>query len=119
MKTILAIDDQASVLQTLRWLVEANGYRCVTAATAEEAEMVFRENAVDVVIVDHGLPGIDGSRLALYLKKIKPVPVIMLSGNPDLKPPSGAVDVFLAKPQNPSDLLRAIGKMVAHEDREN
>lgn len=119
MKTILAIDDQVSVLQTLRWLLEAKGYRCVTASTADEAEEVFRDNTVDVVIVDHGLPGIDGSTLALDLKKIKPVPVIMLSGNPDLKPSTGAVDLFLAKPQNPADLLNAIEKLVGCGETEN
>lgn len=119
MKTILAIDDQASVLQTLQWLLEAKGYQCVTAATADEAEKAFRENAVDVVIVDHGLPGVDGSTLALQLKKIRSVPVIMLSGNPDLKPSPGAVDLFLAKPQNPADLLNAIGKLVGRGESES
>lgn len=84
----------------------------MTAATAEEAEQVFRTNDIDAAIVDHGLPGIDGSTLSLHLKGIKPVPVIMLSGNPDLKPAPGAVDLFLAKPQNPTELLNAIGQLI-------
>lgn len=111
MKTVLVIDDHPRFLQTLMWLLEAKGYRCVTASTSMEAKRIFREDSVDIVIVDHGLPGMDGSTLATELKSIRNVPVLMLSGNQDLKPASGAVDRFLLKPQSPDDLLAVMEEL--------
>jgi DNA-binding response OmpR family regulator len=111
MKTILVVDDQPSVLETIRLLFESKAYHCLTAESAEAAEVVFRENTVDGVIVDYGLPGVDGKVLAHRLKKIKQVPVILLSGDPDLDP-GGSVDLFLPKPQEPQELLQAIKRMV-------
>lgn len=112
MKTILLIDDQASVLQTLTWLLESKGYRCLNATTSEEAEEVFRNNDVDAAIVDHGLPGVDGTTLALRLKSIRNVPVVMFSGNPEVNPAAGTVDLFLAKPQPPESLLKALAQLL-------
>jgi len=111
MKTILVVDDQPNVLETLRWLLEAKGYGCVTAENAEAAEGLFREHKPDGVIVDYGLPGADGIVLARRLKAINPVPIVLLSGNPDVAP-DGSVDVFLPKPQEPRELLQAIMRMV-------
>lgn len=111
MKTVLVIDDHPRFLQTLMWLLEAKGYRCVTASTSTEAERVFSQDAVDIVIVDHGLPGMDGSTLAAHLKAIRNVPVLMLSGNPDLQPTPGTVDLFLVKPQGPDELLAAMQQL--------
>ncbi len=113
MKTVLIIDDHPRFLQTLMWLLEAKGYRCVTASTSTEAERVFCQESVDVVIVDHGLPGVDGLTLAGLLKAIRRVPVLMLSGNPDLKPQAGAVDRFLLKPQSPEELLAAMQELTS------
>jgi DNA-binding response OmpR family regulator len=51
---------------------------------------------VDLVIVDHSLPGITGSELAKRLKEIKNVSVLMLSGNADLLEKPDSVDVTQA-----------------------
>ncbi len=113
MKTVLIIEDHPPFLQTLTWLLEANGYRCLTASTSTQAERAFAQESVDIVIVDHGLPGVDGFTLARQLKSIHNVPVLMLSGNPDLKPQPGAVDRFLLKPQSPEDLLAAMQELIS------
>jgi two-component system, OmpR family, phosphate regulon response regulator PhoB len=108
MRTILVIDDHVPTLTTLCLILNANGYRALQAENADQAERKFRSNPIDLVIVDHGLPGISGGELAGLLKQIRPVLVIMLSGNPDLKTTPAEVDLLLPKPQQIPALLAAM-----------
>jgi DNA-binding response OmpR family regulator len=108
MRTILVIDDHVPTLTTLCMILSGNGYRALDAANAEQAERKFRGNPIDMVIVDHGLPGVTGAELAGILKRIRPVQVIMLSGNPDLKAEPMNVDLLLPKPQQIPALLAAM-----------
>jgi DNA-binding response OmpR family regulator len=108
MHTVLCIDDHPATLVTLQLLIRADGYICMTAATLQESEAVCSAFKMDVIILDHGLPGINGSELACRLKSLRPVPVVMLSGNPELEGKPDSVDLLLAKPQYPPDLLAAV-----------
>jgi DNA-binding response OmpR family regulator len=105
--TILCIDDHEPTLQTLCWLFEANGYTCLSSSSAKTALQVFRDNLIDIVILDHTLETDDGSALAGILKNVRNVPILMLSGWADLKKPDG-IDVLLIKPQEPKVLLGAV-----------
>jgi len=108
MRTILVVDDHIPTLTTLCMILNANGYRALEAANAEQAQRKFRSNPIDLVILDHGLPGVTGSEVAGILKRIRPVQVIMLSGNPDLKAAPVNVDLLLPKPQQIPALLAAM-----------
>jgi two-component system phosphate regulon response regulator OmpR len=112
MRTILCVDDHRATLWTLALILRNEGYRCLTAENREEADLRFAGNAVDLVIVDHGLPGITGDLLAAHLKKIRPVHVMMLSGPIELDSLPKSVDLLLIKPQNPVDLFAAISKLL-------
>src|SRR3954468_490190 len=107
MRTILVIDDYLPTLSTLCLILKESGYRSLQAENAEQAERKFRNNAIDIVLVDHGLPGINGSELAHQLKQIRDVLVVMLTGNPELKEEPPFVDLLLSKPQEIPDLLAA------------
>jgi two-component system phosphate regulon response regulator OmpR len=111
MRTILVIDDHVVTLDTLCTILAASGYRILKAQDSQQAEQQFVGNDVDLVIVDHGLPGISGSVVAERLKQIKSVPVLMLSGNPELKGKPDSVDLLLPKPQSIPDLLASIAEM--------
>ena len=108
MRTILVIDDYLRTLSTLCLILKGNGYRALDAENAEQAERKFRNNPIDIVLLDHGLPGIDGAELARQLKQIRDVLVVMLTGNPELKEKPQFVDLLLAKPQEIPNLLQAI-----------
>jgi two-component system, OmpR family, KDP operon response regulator KdpE len=111
MRTVLVIDDHLPTLTTLCTVLRLNGYYAVDATNAQEAELKFRGNPISMVIVDHGLPGINGSMLAGHLKAIRNVLVLMLSGNPEVKEKPADVDLLLAKPQQVPDLLAAMAKL--------
>jgi DNA-binding response OmpR family regulator len=113
MRTILVIDDHVATLDTLCLILVASGYVALKARNSEQAERQFIDNDVDLVIVDHGLPGISGSDVAQRLKNIKSVLVLMLSGNPELKGKPDSVDLLLAKPQSVPHLLASITGMFA------
>src|SRR4051794_40953952 len=111
MRTILVIDDHHPTLTTLCMILNHNGYRALEAANAEQAERKFRSNRIDMLLVDHGLPGISGSEVAGQLRQIRNVLVVMLTGNPELKELPSSVDLLLPKPYPVPDLLAAIEQL--------
>ena len=113
MRTILVIDDHLVTLETICLILKKQGYRTFAAKNAQEAQEHFFANKVDLVIVDHGLPGISGSDLAKRLKEIKNVSVLMLSGNSDLLEKPESVDVFLPKPVSVPILLAEIKRLTS------
>lgn len=107
MPTILCIDDHQPTLQTLSWLFEAHGYTCLSSSSARTALQLFRDNPVDLVVLDHTLDANEGSALVGILKNLRSVPILMLSGWADLKKPDD-IDVLLIKPQEPKVLLGTV-----------
>jgi len=117
MRTILVIDDYLPNLSTLSLILTASGYRTLEAENAEQAEQKFRDNLVDVVLVDHGLPGMNGSEVAQHLKLIRKVLVVMLTGNPELKGVPESVDLLLTKPQEIPALLESLDRLITAHAR--
>lgn len=113
MRTILVIDDHLVTLETICLILKKEGYKTFAAKNAQEAQEHFFGNEVDLVIVDHGLPGITGSELAKRLKEIRKVSVLMLSGNTELVEKPEAVDVLLPKPVSVPILLAEITRLTS------
>jgi DNA-binding response OmpR family regulator len=111
--TILLVDDHRASLITLSLVLRSAGYRCLTASNYDEADRTFKANPVDLVILDYGLHAISGTDLAAHLKTVRPVAILMLSGNPDLAGKPESVDILLPKPQEPEALLSTIAEMLA------
>ena len=98
-------------------LLESRGYRCVTASTPEEALRLLSEDAIDLAVVDHWLTESTGTALAVQMKAVRNVPIIMFTGDPDLKDAPEPVDLLLGKPQVPEDLLAFVAALLP-DDRE-
>ena len=78
-KHILLVDDDALMRRSLSFNLEQNGFRVNTAANAEDALALARRDAPDLVLLDIGLPGMDGlDALRIFKDKIG-VPVIFLT----------------------------------------
>ena len=81
-KTILVVDDEESICQSLKGILVDEGYEALTAGSGEEALKIIDEELPDLVLLDIWLPGIDGIET---LKKIKSkwpqIQVIMISGH--------------------------------------
>ena len=119
--TIFIVDDDEAVRDSLRWLLEANGYRVKSFSGAEEFLESYDPEQVGVLIADVRMPGMSGLELqeALIARK-SPLPIVFITGHGDVPMAvatmkKGAVD-FLEKPFNESDLRDIVARML---DRAN
>ena len=80
-------------------LLEAAGYRVLTATDGKEAVEVFVSNSVDLVLLDYHMPEMNGGVAAACMKDAQPdIPVALLSGDECLPPGDlQAVDCFISK----------------------
>ena len=114
--TVFIVDDDEAVRDSLRWLLEANGYRVRDFASAEAFLEAYDPDVVGVLIVDVRMPGMSGLELqeVLIARKI-PLPIVFITGHGDVPMAvttikKGAVD-FLEKPFNEADLRVIVANM--------
>jgi CheY-like chemotaxis protein len=80
-KSVLFVDDEASILMMRRVVFEALGYSVLTAISGQEALEVFELNPVDAVVLDYMMPGMDGEETARCIRKLRSdIPIILSSG---------------------------------------
>ena len=79
---VLVIDDDCSMRTTLSVILEAEGYRVVTAADGDEGLGALRASPVDVAVVDMVMPGLSGDEVCAAAKAIRPeAAVIMITAH--------------------------------------
>jgi two-component system, NtrC family, nitrogen regulation response regulator NtrX len=79
---ILVIDDEAGIRDSLRMILEYEGYACVLAATGEEGLALARSESSDIVFCDIKMPGMDGLEVLARLKQQdESLQVVMISGH--------------------------------------
>ncbi len=113
-ETVLIVDDESAILETARETLECNGYRVLTAASGDEALVVFqqRPDQVDLIMLDMMMPGMDGYQTKAALRAIAPECRILATSG--LQRPGSERDQladtngFLAKPYSDEQLLQAI-----------
>jgi two-component system, NtrC family, nitrogen regulation response regulator NtrX len=123
---ILVIDDEASIRDTLRMILEYEGYRCLVAATGEEGLAKARSESPDLVFLDIKMPGMDGLDVLAQLKaQDEALPVVMISGHGTVATAVeatklGALD-FIEKPLSSERVLLTIRNAVntGRLEREN
>ena len=76
---LLIIDDEASIARILQPVLGATGWTVFSAANAVEGLRMAREQAVDVVLLDLGLPDADGKELLPHLKRLGSTAIIVIS----------------------------------------
>jgi len=81
-KTILVVDDEESICQSLKGILSDEGYEVLTAKSGEEALKMTEEEQPDLVLLDIWLPGIDGIDVLKAVKQEYPqIQIIMMSGH--------------------------------------
>lgn len=88
MKKILIVDDETDILEILKFVLEAQGYECITATDGEMGLSLAREINPDLIILDVMMPKINGykiSRLLKYDSKYKDIPIIMVTARSQLE----------------------------------
>ncbi len=114
---VYIIDDNAGVIESLRWLIESVGYKVETFINAKVFLEQFKGDKPGCVVVDVRMPELSGPELqeALLARDIK-IPLIFITGHADVPVAVramklGAVD-FLTKPTNSQVLLETINKAI-------
>ena len=78
-RTILVVDDEPTLRETLAEALDADGYRTITAADGPEALKRFRESRPELVVLDLMLPGMSGIEVCRVLRRESDVPILMLT----------------------------------------
>jgi two-component system KDP operon response regulator KdpE len=79
MAKLLVIDDDPSLLRALRVGLQAGGHEVITAANGEQGVSATATNAPDLVVLDLGLPDIDGLEVCRRIRQWSEVPIVVLS----------------------------------------
>jgi len=110
---ILVIDDEAGIRESLRMILEYEGYTCLLAATGEEGLAMARSEAPDLIFSDIKMPGLDGLEVLTRLKALdESLPVVMISGHGTVATAVeatklGAID-FIEKPLSTERVLLTV-----------
>jgi len=123
---ILIVDDEASIVESLRGIILDEGYVALCASSGERALQVVEQEPVDLVLMDVWMPGLDGLETLQRLKEINPqLPVIMISGHGNIDTAvqatkMGAYD-FIEKPPGYDKIVLSIKNALhlAQVEREN
>jgi len=109
---ILVIEDEAPIRKFLRISLEAHGYRVLEARLGEVGLTICAEESPDLVILDLGLPDIDGQTVISRLRDWTDVPIVVLSVRSDERQKVAALDAgandYVTKPFGISELLARI-----------
>lgn len=109
MTRVLVVDDEPQIRRALSTNLEARGYEVDLAPTGEDALRLAAEHHPDVVVLDLGLPGIDGLEVVAGLRGWTDVPIIVLSVRDSEADKVAALDAgaddFVTKPFGMDELL--------------
>jgi CheY-like chemotaxis protein len=111
---ILCIDDHWNGLIGRKMLLEQSGHEVLEATGGDEGLKLFLSHAVDAVVLDYQMPGMNGDVVAARMKRINShVPIMLLSAyGPLPKNKLRSVDTFLSKSQPPAVLLSTLQHLV-------
>jgi len=116
--TLLLIDDNPIQAATRQTILKRAGYQVIAVLSPERALETLRANeypaAIDLILTDHVMPGMNGSEFVSQLRAFAPtVPVLVISGMPDAEEEYIGLGVdFRLKPLMPDNLLAIVHRLV-------
>jgi DNA-binding NtrC family response regulator len=118
--SILIVDDQEGILETLSAILEEKGYHTATAKNGREAIEKAKMNFYNVALLDIKLPDIEGTKLLTEIEETSPRMVkIMITGYASLENAVEALnlgaDAYIMKPVDPENLLKVINEKLKEQ----
>jgi len=121
-KHILVVDDDALLRRSLSLQLEQAGYRTSTAASAEDALALLKRDQPDLILLDVGLPGMDGLEALRHFQQDREIPVIFVTARRrELDTILGlelGADGYITKPFNPDVLLAHVKAVLRRSSRQ-
>jgi len=112
MKTVLVVDDEPKIVQLARDYLDHAGFKVASASDGKEALASFRASAPDLIVLDLGLPLIDGLDVARAIRKTSNVPIVMLTGRGDEADRVAGLELgaddYVTKPFSPKELVARV-----------
>jgi DNA-binding response OmpR family regulator len=109
---ILVVDDEQKIIRITSDYLEAAGYSVLTADDGISALRVVDESHPDLVILDLGLPGMDGLDVCRELRKISDVPIIILTARGEESDKIVGLELgaddYITKPHSPKELVARV-----------
>lgn len=106
---VLVVDDEPQIRRALRTSLEAHGYEVATVGTGEEGVLGVAEMTPDLVLLDLGLPDVDGAEVIERIRAFSEVPIIVVSVREGQHDKVAALDAgaddFVTKPFGMEELL--------------
>ena len=117
--SILIVEDEAPLAELVRYNLESEGFRALTASDGEEALIVVDEEKPDLVILDWMLPKLSGIELCKQLRRrpeTRELPIIMLTARSEeadrVRGLDSGADDYVTKPFSPKELIARVNAML-------
>lgn len=121
MKRILIIEDEIEIAELERDYLEVNGFQCDIVSTGNEGLEKAINESYDLILLDLMLPGIDGFALCKEIRKVKDIPILMVTARKEdidiIRGFDRGADDFIAKPFNPNELVARVKAHLSRYER--
>ena len=118
---LLLVDDDPQIVRALRATLTAQGYGVATAGSGEEALAAYAHERPDVLLLDLGLPGMDGLEVIRRLRATGSTPIVVLSARGEegdkVRALELGADDYVTKPFGVAELLARISVALRHAGR--
>ena len=112
MQRILVVEDEMQIARTLRDYLEVAGFEVTAVGTGEAALASARGQRPDLVVLDLGLPGMDGLDVARELRRTSTIPIVMLTARGEESDRIVGLELggddYLVKPFSPKELVARV-----------
>ena len=109
---VLLVEDDKNIVSVVQTVLETNGYQVLTAERCQQGLMVFTSHVPDLVVLDLGLPDMDGEEFIRVARQNSTVPIIVLSARMDEQDKVSALDLgandYMTKPFGTGELLARV-----------
>ena len=123
MAKILIVDDEENIRNVLREYAEFEGHEVSEAVDGMNAVAMARENDYDIILMDVMMPKLDGFSAVKEIKKVKQIPVIMLSARVEeydkLFGFEIGVDDYVTKPFSPKEVMARVSAILRRGKTQN
>ncbi len=121
MKTIMVVDDEPKIVQLARDYLEHAGFAVVVAHDGKAALATARAERPDLVVLDLGLPELDGLDVARTLRGESNVPIVMLTGRSEESDKLVGLEIgaddYVTKPFSPKELVARVRAVLRRTER--